>query len=125
MIFAEFGMAQGPAPETAPPLFPGGALLSYGSSFTSSNPTAVQGEIPLTARPTFSYQGDFTFTWGFYPNFDLTLTVPIVTNHFRTAGDTHTVGGTNLGDTMLLAKYRFYRRDSSRGTTQASVTFGP
>ena len=26
---------------------------------------------------------------------------------------------------MLLMKYRFYRRDSERGTTQASVTFGP
>ena len=26
---------------------------------------------------------------------------------------------------MLLVKYRFYRRDSPRGTTQASVTFGP
>ncbi len=26
---------------------------------------------------------------------------------------------------MVLVKYRFYRRDSQRGTTQASVTFGP
>ena len=26
---------------------------------------------------------------------------------------------------MVLVKYRFYRRDSPRGTTQASVTFGP
>ena len=26
---------------------------------------------------------------------------------------------------MVLVKYRFYRRDSERGTTQASVTFGP
>ena len=26
---------------------------------------------------------------------------------------------------MVLAKYRFYRRDSPRGTTQASVTLGP
>src|SRR5437899_12766340 len=25
----------------------------------------------------------------------------------------------------LVVKYRFYRRDSQRGTTQASVTFGP
>src|SRR5437899_6512553 len=25
----------------------------------------------------------------------------------------------------LVVKYRFYRRDSERGTTQASVTFGP
>ena len=118
--------AQGPAPETAPPLFPGGALLSYGSAFTTSNPVAgVQGQIPATARPTFSYQGDFTFTWGFYPNFDFTVVVPIVTNHFQMANSPQTVGGTNLGDTMLLLKYRFYRRDSSRGTTQASLAFGP
>ncbi len=26
---------------------------------------------------------------------------------------------------MLLVKYRFYRKDSARGTTQASVTLGP
>jgi hypothetical protein len=126
MFFAVSAKAQGPAPETAPPLFPGGALVSYGSAFTTSNPVAgTQGEMPLTARPTFSYQGDFTVTWGFYPNFDFTLAVPIVTNYFRTAGDIRTVGGTNLGDTMVLVKYRFYRRDSSRGTTQASVTLGP
>lgn len=36
-----------------------------------------------------------------------------------------TVGGTGLGDAMVLVKYRFYRRDSQRGTTQASVTAGP
>jgi hypothetical protein len=35
------------------------------------------------------------------------------------------MGGTGLGDIMVLVKYRFYRRDSERGTTQASVTFGP
>ena len=34
-------------------------------------------------------------------------------------------GGTGLGDVMALLKYRFYRRDSPRGTTQASVTLGP
>jgi hypothetical protein len=118
--------AQGPAPETAPPLFPGGALLSYSSAFTTSSPVeGTPGQIPASARPTFSYRGDFTFTWGFYPNFDFTLGVPVVTNHFRMAGNTQTFGGTNLGDTVLLVKYRFFRRDSPRGTTQASVTFGP
>jgi hypothetical protein len=34
-------------------------------------------------------------------------------------------GGTGVGDAMVLLKYRFYRQDSERGTTQASVTFGP
>jgi hypothetical protein len=117
--------AQGPAPETAPPLFPGGALISYNSIFTTRGMTPAQSmTIPVTARPTFSHEGDFNFTWGFYRNFDLTILVPIVTNRFGSAGEP-TAGGTGLGDTLVLVKYRFYRRDSQRGTTQASVTFGP
>jgi len=84
----------------------------------------IPGGIPATARPTFSLEGDFNFTWGFYRNFDLTVLVPIVTNHFD-GGNAASVGGTALGDAQVLVKYRFYRRDSERGTTQASVTFGP
>src|SRR6202030_1636405 len=80
--------------------------------------------IPVTARPTFSHEADLNFTWGFYRDFDLTILVPIVTNRFDMAG-TPAVGGSGLGDAMVLVKYRFYRRDSPRGTTQASVTFGP
>jgi len=114
---------QGPAPETAPPLFPGGGLVSYNSVFTTRGLTS-DSEVPATTRPTFSHEGDLTFTWGFYRNFDLTVLVPIVTNNYQTTS-TPTVGGTGLGDTMVLVKYRFYRRDSERGTTQGSVTFGP
>jgi len=112
--------AQGPAPETAPPLFPGGGLISYNSIFTN------RGSMPqsATARSTFSHEGDINFTWGFYKDFDLTLILPIVTNHFSPAGAPQ-VGGTGLGDMLVVAKYRFYRRDSERGTTQASVTLGP
>ncbi|MGB7229091.1 MAG: hypothetical protein WBD26_15195, partial [Candidatus Acidiferrales bacterium] len=80
--------------------------------------------VSVTARPTFSHEGDFNFTWGFYRNFDVTVLVPIVTNTFQTAS-APAVGGTGLGDAMVLVKYRFYRRDSERGTTQASVTLGP
>lgn len=117
--------AQGPAPETAPPLFPGGGLISYNSIFTTRGSMPESGgNTPATARPTFSHEGDFNFTWGFHRNFDLTILVPIVTNRFDTP-NRPTVGGTGLGDTMVLVKYRFYRRDSERGTTQASVTFGP
>ncbi|PYU67554.1 MAG: hypothetical protein DMG49_18340 [Acidobacteria bacterium] len=83
----------------------------------------IPGGIPATARPTFSHEGDFNFTWWFYRNFDLTVLVPVVTNHFD--GVALVVGGGRLGDAMVLMKYRFYRRDSERGTTQASVTFGP
>jgi hypothetical protein len=80
--------------------------------------------IPLTARPTFAHEGDFNFTWGFYRNLDLTIVLPIVTNQLETAG-APTAGGTGLGDALVLVKYRFYRRDSQRGTTQTSVTVGP
>jgi hypothetical protein len=124
-LFALTANAQGPAPETAPPLFPGGGLISYNSIFTTRGLLPESsGGIPPTARPTFSHEGDFNFTWGFYRNFDLTILVPIVTNHFESMNEP-TVGGTGLGDAMVLVKYRFYRRDSPRGTTQASATFGP
>jgi hypothetical protein len=116
---------QGPAPETAPPLFPGGGLISYNSIFTTRGlMPGVSGDVPATARPTFSHEADLNFTWGFYRDFDLTVLVPILTNRFDMAG-APAVGGTGLGDAMVLAKYRFYRRDSPRGPTQASVTFGP
>ncbi|HEV8491404.1 MAG TPA: transporter, partial [Candidatus Angelobacter sp.] len=117
--------AQGPAPETAPPLFPGGGLISYNSIFTTRGATPQpSGAIPATARPTFAHEGDINFTWGFYKDFDLTFILPIVTNHFSPPGAPQ-VGGTGLGDLLVLAKYRFYRRDSPRGTTQASLTLGP
>jgi len=119
-------MAQGPAPETAPPLFPGGGLVSYSSTFTTRGafPGFVPGVIAATSRPTLSHEADFNVTWGFHPDFDLTALIPIVTNRFDVAG-TPSSGGAGLGDAMLLVKYRFFRRDSSRGTTQASFTLGP
>jgi hypothetical protein len=127
-LLASAASAQGPAPETAPPLFPGGGLISYNSIFTTRGLISnSSGNIPLTARPTFSHEGDFNFTWGFHRDFDLTVLVPVVTNHFEMskANGNLASGGTGLGDAMVLVKYRFYRRDSKRGTTQASVTLGP
>jgi hypothetical protein len=125
MLFAATRAAgQGPAPETAPPLFPGGAFISYNSVFTTRGMMAgTSGSIPANARPTFSHDADFNFTWGFHRDFDLTLLAPVVTNRFDSAGAQFR--GTGLGDAMLLVKYRFFRRDSPRGTTQASVTVGP
>jgi len=117
--------SQGAAPETAPTLFPGGGLISYNSVLTTrSVSSASSARIPVTARPTFSHEAAFNFTWGFYRNFDLAVLVPIITNDFRVSGSP-TFGGTGLGDAMVLVKYRFYRRDSGRGTTQASLTLGP
>ena len=125
LLFASTAIAQGPAPETAPPLFPGGGLVSYNSVFTTRGlMPGISSGIPVTAFPTFSHQGDFNFTWGFYRNLDLALVVPVVTNRFDTPS-APAVGGTGVGDSMVLVKYRFYRRDSERGTTQASVTLGP
>ncbi|HEV7218113.1 MAG TPA: hypothetical protein VGN39_04505 [Terriglobales bacterium] len=122
---ATMASAQGPAPETAPPLFPGGGLISYNSIFTTRGLSPeVSGRVPVTARPSFSHEGDFNFTWGFFRDFDVTVLVPVVTNHFNLTGSP-TLAGTGLGDAMLLLKYRFYRRDSERGTTQASFTVGP
>src|SRR5262249_15937399 len=94
--------AQGPAPESAPPMFPGGALLSCSSSFVTRGASPFAG-LSNTARPTFSREGDFSFTWGFYRDFDLTVLVPIVTNRFTTANSQ--VRGTGLGDATLLVKY--------------------
>lgn len=119
---------QGASPETAATLFPGGALVSYNSVLTTRSVfTAPTGNMPSTARPTFSHEGLFNFTWGFHRDFALTVLVPVVTNRFdmRTPAERSSVGGTGLGDAIFLVKYRFYRRDSERGTTQASVTFGP
>ena len=125
LCVAATARAQGPAPETAPPLFPGGGLVSYNSIFTTRGPMqGPSGSIPLTARPTFAHEGDFNFTWGFYHDLDFTMVVPIVTNQFETRA-LPAVRGTGLGDAMALVKYRFYRRDSARGTTQASFTIGP
>jgi hypothetical protein len=127
LVWALSSSAQGPAPESAPPLFPGGALVSCNSILTTrARPSNSSVAIPATARPTFSHEGEFNFTWGFRRDFDLTVLLPLVTNHFAAAAPSaSTLGGTGLGDLMFLVKYRFYRRDSPRGTTQASVTFGP
>lgn len=125
LFCASAAWAQGPAPETAPPLFPGGGLFSYNSTFiTRGLMQQSSSKIPATARPTFVHEGDFNFTWGFHPDFDLTVIVPIITNQFQMS-TAMAIRGTGLGDTMALVKYRFYRRDSPRGTTQASISVGP
>jgi hypothetical protein len=125
LLCAPAAPAQGPAPETAPTLFPGGGLVSYNSIFiTRANMHVTPGNIPVSARPNFLHEGDFNFTWGFYKDFDLAVIIPVITTrvHFAGAPD---AGGTGLGDMLVLVKYRFYRRDGARGTTQASVTLGP
>ena len=124
LLCAAHASAQAAAPETAPPLFPGGGLISYNSVFVTRAGTGTSGSISQTARPTFSHEGTFNFTWGFHPDLDVTVLVPIVSHEFN-AGGISTTTKTGLGDAMLLVKYRFFRRDSPRGTTQASFSIGP
>lgn len=125
LLCATLAVGQGAAPETAPPLFPGGAFLSYNSVFATRSQIETSGIIPATARPSLSHEADFNLTWGFHPDFDFTVLVPVVTNHFTSAGTPRTAGGSGIGDALVLVKYRFFRRDSPRGTTQASLTVGP
>ena len=83
------------------------------------------GSIPPTARPTFSHEGDFNFTWGFYPQFRFDDSRSDRHKSLSMCPVRPLLARNRLGDAMVLVKYRFYRRDSPRGTTQASVTFGP
>ena len=125
MSYVPNARAQGAAPETAPPLFPGGGLVSVDSIFQTRAAMPGAGErIPSAARPTSSQESDVNFTWGFYRDFDVTILLPIVTNRFESQ-NMLAASGSGLGDALLLVKYRFYRRDSPRGTNQLSVTLGP
>ncbi|HKT23988.1 MAG TPA: hypothetical protein VJR04_05265 [Terriglobales bacterium] len=124
LVCTSAARAQGAAPETAPTLFPGGGLISYNSVFTTRQVPGNSGSIPLTARPTFSHEATFNFTWGFHPDLDVTVLVPVVSHEFK-SNVSSTGTTTGLGDAMLLLKYRFFRRDSPRGTSQASFTVGP
>jgi hypothetical protein len=115
--------AQEPGPETGATLFPGGGVVSYRSVFQTRKPLAPGDTI--TARPTLSHEGRFTFAWGFRRDFQLTVIVPVVTVRRRPFASEPETGGTGLGDARVLLKYRFLRRDSERGTTQAAFTIGP
>lgn len=123
--------AQGPTPETGATLFPGGAYVSYDSTLTTRRTVSRASPLSLAVRPMFEHEAPFTFSWGIRRDFQLTAVVPIVTTRFDafaaglSGSAPATVGGTGLGDILFFLKYRFLRRDSERGTTQASVSLGP
>jgi len=76
-------VAQGPAPETGAPLFPGGGLNLLQLHFTTRGLITACRGISLDGTPyVFSHEGDFNFTWG-PPHLDLTVLVPLVTSHFE------------------------------------------
>jgi len=119
------GSAQGPMPENGATLFPGGALVSWGSGFVTQTPRRgiTFATAPDGARPTFAHEGVFSFAWGFRRDYTLTAELPFATSRFDAGGPA--AGETGVGDVRLLLKRRFLRRDSERGTTQAAFTIGP
>ena len=74
--------------------------------------------------PTFGHDGLFTFSWGVRRDVQVTAQFPVVTKRLDLPLGAEE-GGTGLGDLQLHLKYRFLRRDSKRGTTQASLRIGP
>src|SRR2546421_2202815 len=127
-LFASTASAQGPAPETAPPLFPGGGLISYNSIFTTRGQiSSPSGDIPLTARPTFSHEGDFNFTWGVHRDFDLTVLVPVVTNHFKIPGANGNPlsGGGGVGGAVGFLEKPFFPRGVQTEAPATSPRGGP
>ncbi len=104
-------------------MFPGGAAISYASVFVTREGLGP-GSAP-SARPTFSHEGLFTLGWGFRRDFQFTARVPVRTTRREAFGLLPERGGTALGDMQLLLKWRFFRRDSERGTTQLALTLGP
>ena len=121
-------LAQGPTPETGNTIFPGGGLVSYGADFISRKPPATgSSSIPVTARPTLGVAEPLLFSWGIRRDLELTAVTSVTTTRFdfSDAGSDVRAGGTGLGDSLVVVKYRFLRRDSERGTTQASFMLGP
>jgi hypothetical protein len=107
-------------------MFPGGGYVSYGSYFTSREILVPGATSPgATARPTLAHRGQFYFSWGFRRDYTLIVAVPVITTRWTPSGPGSDLGGTGLGDVLLLLKHRFIRHDSPRGTTQLSVTIGP
>jgi hypothetical protein len=98
-------LAQGPTPETAASMFPGGAYVSYNSVFS--------------ARASRPHDGVFAFAVGLRRDLQFSAEIPVTTS--KIAG----VNRTGLGESAISMKYRFLRMDSARGTTQASVSLGP
>jgi hypothetical protein len=98
-------MAQGPTPESAAPIFPSGAYVSYNSI--------------LGARESRPHEGVFAFAAGLRRDLQLSAQVPVTTSESTAKRQTA------IGDSIVALKYRFLRFDSDRGTTQASVSVGP
>lgn len=126
-LAASRGWAQGPTPETGNTIFPGGGLVSYGADFVSRKAPAGVTSLTPTILPTLGISQPLVLSWGVRRDFELTAMTSIDTNELNLASASSSVGvgGSGLGDSLVVVKYRFLRRDSARGTTQASVMLGP
>lgn len=113
---------QGPMPEEGATLFPHGAFLSYNFAITSNQrePFAPPGTLS-SLQPTRVLEMPLVFSWSPRRDLQLRASVPYIDKSVELAGQTF--GSSGLGDAMLALKYRFLRRDSARGTTQASLEF--
>lgn len=126
-LMAPRAWAQGPTPETANTIFPGGGLVSYGADFISRRSPAGVISIPPTIRPTFEVGQPVVFDWGIRRDIELMAATSVRTDRLDLPAPASPInaGGSGLGDSLVLLKYRFLRLDSERGTTQASITIGP
>jgi hypothetical protein len=61
-------------------------------------------------------------SYAFRTDTTVTVVFPYVRKKLEMGGTAFKAGG--LGDIRLLGKYRFYRKDSPRGRTQAAALFG-
>jgi hypothetical protein len=121
------GWSQGPTPETGNTIFPSGGLASYSVDFVSRKAPAAVISIMPTTFPTSGISQPLVLNWGFHRDFELTAMTSIDTSRLNLSSPTSDlrVGGSGLGDSLILVKYRFLRRDSPRGTTQVSLMIGP
>lgn len=121
------GWAQGPTPETGNTIFPGGGLISYGVDFVSRKAPVGAASVMPTILPTLGIVQPLILSWGIRRDLELTAMTSVTIDRLDLVGPAADVdvSGSGLGDSLLLVKYRFLRRDSERGTTQASVTLGP
>ena len=81
--------------------------------FTRGAMSGSSGILP-TARPTFAHEGEINFSWGFYPDFDLTIAVPIVTNHLESASPPTRRGTGLLGQLVSAVQERDARLPEPR-----------
>jgi hypothetical protein len=123
-IMAAPGWAQGPTPETGNTIFPGGGLVSYAADLFFRKPPAGITSIRGTILPTTGVSQPLQLSWGVRRDLELTAMISIETNHLSLNGPAPEIraGGTGLGDSLLLMKCRFLRRDSERGTCQRPLT---